>query len=57
MEREGHQKGNDVGFGLSQEATEGSNRQRISTSEAGLTISFQWKQCSTKTSCRWSSSL
>ena len=32
-------KGNDVGFGLSQEATEGSIRQRISTSEAGLILS------------------
>ena len=32
-------KGNVVGFGLSQEATEGSIRQRVSTSEAGLILS------------------
>ena len=38
--REKDTKGNDVGFGLSQEATEGSVRQRISTSEAGLILSF-----------------
>ena len=34
------QKGNNILFGLGQEAAEGSVHLRISTSEAGLTISF-----------------